>query len=277
LYREEVAVRESFSPALANHLESRRELSGLYERLGELSFRMGDPVEGQRSYDRSTDLRERVAAERPGFWPAVNDLARSYNNAGFVRFPRGRDPAAAREFHRKARDLFQKRVEADPADFDTQGRLAETLYYEATCALHSGDAAGAAAGYRRCLEIRKTLATETKAKISQVDLMVALARCGEHAEAAKIAKALVETPPKDEHLDFQAACGYALAAGAANGDAALARRYTAAAIDCLRKGKERGWTDVVSLETDPDLEPIRNDSAFQGLLGEFRQPGTKRP
>jgi len=33
----------------------------------------------------------------------------------------------------------------------------------------------------------------------------------------------------------------------------------------------------VSLKNDTDLEPIRNDPAFQGLLGEFRRRGEKRP
>ena len=278
LYREEVTVRESLSPARANILESRRERAGLYEKLAELSFRMGNPEEGRRFYDRCADLREQAVRERPGSWPVINDLALTYNNAGFVRYPQGRDPAGARKFHRKAVALYAQWVEADPADHDVKGRLATTLYYEATCALHAGDAAGAAAGYRRCLEIRKALAIEPKAKMSQVDLMVALARCGEHVEAARMAGALVATPPKNELLYFQAACGYALAAGAVAGsDAALARRYTASALDCLRKGKERGWADVVSLEIDPDLEPIRTEAAFQALLAEFRRPGPKRP
>jgi tetratricopeptide (TPR) repeat protein len=275
LYREELIVRQSISPAQADRLESRRELSGLYEQLGKLSFRMGDRVEGEKLYDRCAELRERVVAERPNLWPAVYDLARTYNNAGFVRYPEGGDPVGARKFHRKALALIVKRSEADPADHDIKGRLAETLYYEATCALQAGDTAGAAAGYRRCLEIRRALATEPKVKMPQVDLMVALARCGEHAEAARIARALVETAPKNEQLYFQAACGFALAAGAAAADAALARRYTESAVDCLRKGKQRGWADVATLEIDPDLEPIRKDPAFLALLGELRRPGGK--
>lgn len=144
-------------------------------------------------------------------------------------------------------------------------------------ALHSGDAQGAAAGYRRCLEIRKKLATEPAAKMPRVDLMLALARCGDHAEAAKIADALIAIPPTDEHMYFQVACGYALCAAAASNDATLKRRYTASALDSLRKDKEKGWTDVVTLETDPDLEPIRSDPAFQALLQEFRRPAQKRP
>ena len=111
----------------------------------------------------------------------------------------------------------------------------------------------------------------------QAELMLALARCGDHAGAAKIAHALVATPPKDERLYVQAACGYALAAGAAGGDSLLVQRYKTAALDCLRKAKERGWADVASLEKDTDLEPIRDDPAFQALLEEFRRSDGQRP
>ncbi len=194
-----------------------------------------------------------------------------------MRFPQDRDAAAARQFHQKALLLLEQRAKAEPSDLENKHTLAQTLYYEATCALHSGDKAGAAAGFRRCLAICKELATEPKAKIWETDLMLALARCGEHAKAAVIAEKLVATPPKDEHLYVVAACGYALAAGAAGGDASLVQPYKTAALDCLRKAKERGWADVMSLEKDTDLEPIRNDPAFQALLSEFRRPGEKRP
>ena len=161
--------------------------------------------------------------------------------------------------------LVEERAQADPKNLDTQAMLAEILYYDATCALHSNDLSGAAEGYRRCLEIRKRLVTEPAAKMPQVDLMLALARCGEHAEAVKIADELIAKPPTNEQIYFQTACGYALAAAAVGSDAKLAARYTASAVECLRKDKEKGWTDVVTLETDPDLEPIRSDRAFQAL------------
>ena len=275
LYREEIDVRESFSPAKANERESRRELAGHYAQLAELNVRLGDLIEGQRLYDQCAALRQQVAADRPDSWPELNDLALSYNNQGSMRFPLGRDPAAARQFHHKALEVFQKRAKADPLDLENKRTLAWTFYYDATCALHAGDKDGAAAGYRKCREIRKELANEPKAKMPQAELMFALARCGEHAEAAKIAKALVATPPKDEGLYVQSACGYALAAGAAAGDDALVKHYTTQALDCLRKAKEGGWADVASLKTDTDLEPIRTDPAFQALIAEFPQPGKR--
>ena len=74
----------------------------MYEKLAELYLRMNDPEEGRRFYDHCTAIRTQVVAETPDFWPAVHDLARSYNNAAFLRYPQGRDPAAARQLHRKA-------------------------------------------------------------------------------------------------------------------------------------------------------------------------------
>ena len=277
LFQEEFAVRESFSPGEAKKWESRRELAGHYAALAALSVRTGDPAGAQRLYDQVAALRTDLAAEKPDSWPAQNDLALAYNHQGSMRYPHGDDSKAAREFHRKALAVFKKRADADPLDFDNKQTLAKTLYYEATCALHSGDKDGAAAGFQECLKLCKELATEPKAKIPKADLMLAHARCGDHAEAARIAAALVATPPKNEGLYVQSACGYALAAAAATGDDGLVKSYTAAALDCLRKAKERGWADVVSLKTDTDLEPIRNTAEFQALLSEFPQPPEKRP
>ena len=133
-YREEIATREAFSPDKAIQSESLRELAGLYERLADLNFKMDDRTEARRLFDHCAALRQQVAADRPDVWPIINDLAMSFNNAGFIRFPQGDDPAAAREFHKKAIVALRRtRVELDPTDFDARSRLATTLYYEATC------------------------------------------------------------------------------------------------------------------------------------------------
>ena len=92
--------------------------------------------------------------------------------------------------------MIEDRASADPTNLETQAALAETLYYEATCAFQSGDTQGAAEQFRRCRDIRRKLVVEPDAKLPKVNLMLALARCGEHAEAAKIAGELVETPPR---------------------------------------------------------------------------------
>jgi hypothetical protein len=100
-----------------------------------------------------------------------------------MRFPQGRDAAAARQFHCKALLVLERRAGAELSDLENKHTLAQTLYYEATCALHSDDKPGAVAGFRRCLTICKELTTGPKAKIWETDLMLALARCGDHAKA----------------------------------------------------------------------------------------------
>jgi serine/threonine-protein kinase len=277
LYREELALRMSLSDTIAKEVRTRRELAGLYERLGELHLRMGNVPDGRRYYDLCAGLREQVLAEMPTFWPALLDQSRSYNNCGRLALIQDHDPRAARTLFKKSLDVIRQRALAEPNNLDTQARLAEVLYYEATAALDSGDAAGAEERYRECLKIRRPLATDPRVKMAEVDLIVALARCGHHAEAARRAAALVATPPKNELLYIQAACGFALAAGAASGNTGLVRDYTSKALDCLRKGKARGWADLVTLETDPDLAPIRKDPDFLALLTEFKGPTGKKP
>jgi eukaryotic-like serine/threonine-protein kinase len=271
LYRKEIDARASLSPAMANQWDCRRELAGLYSQLGSVNARAGDRDEAQRYYDQCAELREQFARERPDAWSVQNDLGLSYNHQASMRFPLGRDAKAAIEFHRKALAVFRKRAQADPSDLDNKRTLGITLYYEATCVLHSGDKIGADAGYHECLKIFRELANEPMVKKPQAELMLALARCGEHAKAAEIAEKLVETPPKDEGLYVESARGFALAAAAAAGDAGRVQHYIDRALECLREAKKRGWKDVVGIESDTDLEPIRNQPAFQTLLTELRQ------
>ncbi len=271
LFAEEEETRESLSAEFAAIDENRRQLAGMFEQVGDLKIRMHHPEEGRRAYDRSAEIRREVLAHHPDDWACIYDLALSYNNAGMLRYPRDNEPAAAREFHRKALDLIEARAKIDPSNLITKAALARTLYYDATCALHSGDTAAAKAEYRRCLELRKEMVKDPTAKSPQVDLMVALARCGEHVEATRIAEVLAQTPPTNENFYFQAACGYAIATSSVSSGSPLAREYTSAAIACLRKAKQSGWNDTFTLEIDPDLEPIRSDPQFRALLGEMRK------
>ena len=108
LYREEMAVRDSFSPAKANDWEARREFAGLLTELGTLTVKLGDLDEGQKLYDQCAKIRRQISEEKPDFWPAENDLALSYNNQGSVYFPLRGDPKKAREFHLKSLDVLKK-------------------------------------------------------------------------------------------------------------------------------------------------------------------------
>jgi hypothetical protein len=135
------------------------------------------------------------------------------------------------------------------------------------------------AHYRACRDIREELAKDPHAKLSSLDLMLALARTGDHGRASEIAEAMIKEPPLDARIYFHSACGFALSAGAAASlppsaeSARQVRHYTDRALDALRRAKKHGWRSTAEVATDPDLDPIRTDPGFAALLDEFRKAG----
>ena len=154
-------------------------------------------------------------------------------------------------------------------------------YYVATADLRAGDRDSAMAHYRECRDIREELAKDPKAKLSSLDLMLALARTGDHKRASEIAEGMIKEPPLDARIYFHSACGFALSAGAAASlppsaeSTRLVRHYTDRALDALRLARKRGWKSAEEVATDPDLDPIRADPGFVALLDEFRKAGPR--
>ena len=133
------------------------------------------------------------------------------------------------------------------------------------------------AHYRECRDIREELAKDPRAKLRSLELMLALARTGDHARASEIAEGMIKGPPPDARIYFHAACGLALSAGAAASLPATAESSTCPPLH--RPGPRRplalkhGWRSARRPPTDPDLDPIRADPGFVSLLKEFRKAG----
>jgi hypothetical protein len=152
-------------------------------------------------------------------------------------------------------------------------------YYIATADLRAGDRDSAMVHYRACRDIRAELAKDPKAKLSSLDLMLALARTGDHGRASEIAEAMIKEAPLDARIYFHSACGFALSAGAAASlppsaeSARRVRHYTDRALDALRLALKHGWRSTEEVASDPDLDPIRADPEFVALLDQFRKAG----
>lgn len=91
--------------------------------------------------------------------------------------------------------------------------------------------------------------------------MLALARCGDHAGAAKLAEALTAGSTGHPGMQFYAACGYALCRAAAP-DAADKDKYASAALKCLGRAVDLGWKDRLLVDLDPDLDGVRDLPGF---------------
>jgi serine/threonine-protein kinase len=273
LFEWELRVRESLREPAKRDYETRRELSGLHQKLGELSIQLGDVHGARVNYDRSFDLRESLAKEDPSHLKNRRDLYLSITNFGDMNLVSLKDAKAAKAYYEKALEGYRKLVAANPSAVH-KGDVSFGCYYLATALLRLGDTAGAARLYRECLDLRRELVKDPEAKVSRINLAVAMARCGEHEGAAMIARQLIESSPKNVELSIESACALALCAGSAP-DVTLRRTYTEDSLAILRKGIAEGWSDFERLKDDPDLDPIRDDAGFRHLLQEHEDG--KRP
>ena len=83
-----------------------------------------------------------------------------------------------------------------------------------------------------------------------------LSRKGLHTEALAIDRRVVQLSPADPIAHYNLACS-------------LARTgESQQAIAMLRRAVARGYRDLEYLETDPDLDSLRNEPAYRELLRE---------
>ena len=280
-YREEVALRDRLSPAAAEQVEARRERAGLRDKLGDLSVSLGDPKAGREHFQQALKLRQEIAAQNPDEprGPIAWDmLLLSLEKLGNHELIYSRDPKIACALLPEGPGrISSQRLKADPALVLARMDVALAHYYLATADLRVGNRDSAMVHYRECRDIREELAKDPKTKLNSIDLMLALARTGDHKRASEIAEAMIKVPPLDARIYFHSACGFALSAGAAASlppaaeSTQLVRHYTDRALAALQLARKRGWKSVEEIATDPNLDPIRADPGFVALLDEFRK------
>jgi tetratricopeptide (TPR) repeat protein len=278
-YKEEVTLRGEIGGKLAGEIEFRRESAGLEEKLGDLYVELGDPRAAKDHYDGALETRLEIARENPGHDQAGRDVLLSYNKLGTFYLLHQKDPARARDFSQKALDGFKQRLLTEPENVVAKQDLGATHYFVATTVLRAGDRKAADLHYKEYLKICEGLVDDPKAKLNVRDLMIARARCGEHKLASITAMELIEAPQRDVDVRayYSAACAFSLCAGAvaeepaSSETKALARSYTESAFKSLRLAIGAGWKSVVDVETDPDLDAIRNAPGFDDVVAELRK------
>jgi serine/threonine-protein kinase len=278
-YREELALRSQFSRELADQVEVRRERAGLSDKLGDLSVSLGEPNIAREHFQQALALRREIAEQNRDETQAQRDVLLSLEKLGNHELIYMRDPKAARRYYQEALDGFIERFNAEPAAVLPRMDAALAHYYVATADLRAGNREKALEHYRACRDIREELAKDPKAKLSSLDLMLAVARSGDHKRASEIAESLIKVPPLDARIYFHSACGFALCAGATasspptDQSSRQIRHYTDRALDALRLAFKHGWRSAEEVGTDPDLDPIRDDPGFKTVLEQFRKAG----
>ena len=84
-----------------------------------------------------------------------------------------------------------------------------------------------------------------------------LSRKGLHARALEVDRRLVQLDPQDAVAHYNLGCSLALMG------------YSKEALQALRQALQQGYNDVDFLESDRDLDSLRDHPEYQELLKEF--------
>jgi serine/threonine protein kinase len=249
--REKIALRQDFA---------RSKLS-----MGEMSFRLRDPATAVELYGEGVEEFEQLVRERPSL-RLKHELGRTYGNYGDIKL-HIEGPAAALSHYDRCRSLLQELVDLDPNEAPYLRDLGLAHYRLGNYELRVKDAAAAAEHFQASLKIREDLVARDQSNDRrQMELMLALAHCGEHARAAAIAEKYHQGESPDNELLIDVSRCYAQCSAAAAGDGDLQKRYAEAAVVALRAAVAQDYRDAIYLESEPDLDPLRDRDDFKAIL-----------
>jgi tetratricopeptide (TPR) repeat protein len=244
--------------------------------LAETAFRLGDPIQAEKRYDEVLRQRE-VAAAAKGGGDTVSrrkELAAVHYMIGEFKMETGDLKSSANHLD-ECLKIRQTITADDPESAILKRGLAIAFHRRGNLADLQKNAKDATEAYQKALGLRKGLANEPEADDSaQVELAITMPHGGDVTEAAALADRIASAPKIDREYRFDLARCYAQCGRATRekkdantaANQAQAEVYWLKAIEQLRKAVAEGYRDRVSLETEPDLAPIRNRDDFKALL-----------
>jgi TolB-like protein/Flp pilus assembly protein TadD len=169
------------------------------------------------------------------------------------------DPGAYEAHYFYARACFQHGRPARAAElFEVAARLRDDYqawFFAAQARAALKQEAAAEEGYRKSLEVTRRHLELHPGDARAVTMgAVALSRLGERDEGLRWAERALAIEPEDAGVSYNVACLFALAG--------LADR----ALDCLRQAIRGGFWHRDWARNDPDLDSLRDDPRFNGLL-----------
>lgn len=250
----------------------RRTLAQAHNILGEVSFLTGDKAAALTHYDECITQREKLLANDPEDIDGTFELAESCGNYGDVLIRLG-DNDGAKTFFDRALTGFHGLMAFDDQKIIFKVMAGLSAYRMGVLARRVGDTADANRHFAESLALREAIAAlDPSNDARRMELMLALARCGEHVRAVELAES-VRAGSKDPELLCEVARCYAqCSAGLRDTDASQSVAYADAAIAALSEAIDDGYTDRVAFNTDPDLDPIRDLPGYRALSVRFPGP-----
>jgi tetratricopeptide (TPR) repeat protein/tRNA A-37 threonylcarbamoyl transferase component Bud32 len=272
-YRKAYNLRRTLADENKDSPRFKQDLSYSMMALAETSFRLGDRAAAEDFYSQVLDQREAMVRLKPNDLAALKELGDVYYMIGEFRFRTG-DLTAARRNLEKSRDWRKDLVGREPRNVLYSRDLGVALYRLGNLADVEKKPSEAKRMYEASLTIREELARISENNDRrQTELMLALAHTGQTARASELADRFSSGPNLDrEQRIYLAACYAQVARSTPPEKAEQVQTALVKSVESVRLAVRDGFQDRVYLETEPDLEPIRNRDDFKQIVGMIR-PG----
>jgi len=251
--------------------------------LAELALQHNELPKALALHEELIKQRQAIFSERQWSLKAKRDLAEAKALLGNDLACAKRNVEASK-MYLASRDLNLQVLAAEPNDPLYRGLVAHDHYLCGTAFLRLGEPKKAEREFEEGLKLRRANYLETQDEEQKFNmlppLMLALARCGHHVEAAKLAAQVREKlGVMPGHLAEAASCyGLCRAVVGAGKPAAeltpeenqLRQHYLNQAIACLEEARQKKYDDLLYVDTDADFDPLHGVPEFERWLDSFR-------
>jgi serine/threonine protein kinase/tetratricopeptide (TPR) repeat protein len=286
---------ELFNRSLALYAEvmaSRRDLENL-PRVAEIHDRMATLHQHNKAERLALEHVEEAAAVRrellslePKNQSYKLDLSKTLDSLGDAQLFLGQPDLAKKSYDESL--ALARELSAPEELLAVKRRLSQMLYKSATAALKLGNRSEAQKLYDECLAIREQYSqTRPRDLDAAIEWMLALARCGKTQAARTKAENLLKVAAAQNSGNRSAAIfrlqsAFALAIAADNLDRdhpveiwsperlAERKKLIDRSFEVLNLAITSGFDDHYQLETDPDIDALRDDPRFVAILEKLR-------
>ena len=253
---------------------AKQDLSYSIMALAETSFRLGEKAEADAYYRQALDLREATSKLKPKEPKVSEELAAVNYMIGEFKLKTGDLESARRHLERSRDVLAGPSAQSDPQEHAPHRRDLGDLLLSAggTSRTREKDDKAASVAFEAARKLQQQLVDIDEHNDKRLlELMATLAHVGQIEKATAIADRLNAGPKLDNELRLEIARCYAQCArGTPNDQAERQQTFSVKAMETLRAAVSHGFRDRVYLETEPDLEPIRNRDDFKQILAGIR-------
>jgi tetratricopeptide (TPR) repeat protein len=271
--------------------EYRHDLAASYHNLGELRIDLKQYKEAETAYREALRLYQHLVdgfPKRPEFW---QNLGRAHNSMG-VLFGETNKPDEAVAAYEKAVAIYEKLAKEYRSIPDYANNLAGSFGNLANQALLRRDFKSARKWLEEALPYhRAALAKNSRHPNYQgfyrnnlLQLIQAYGGTGDQTSALATATTLRDLGGDPPTHAYYSACGLALCAtivkmfdkSSPEDRAKAIQFYCDQSMRMLRDAIAKGFRDVAQLDSDPDIEPLRDRDDFKMLRAELENKAKAR-